>query len=64
MLSLMPRPPNLLHSSCAGGHLSEVGLVHNEMRFEAYRGDFLTKFAVHTHILAYVRSFLLWHRPV
>ena len=42
-----------------GGHLSEVGLVHNEMRFEAKRGDLLTKYALHTHFLAYVRSIFL-----
>ena len=36
--------------------MSEVGLVHNEMRFEAYRGDWLTKYALHTHALTYVRT--------
>jgi len=30
--------------------------VHNEMRFEAFRGDWLTKYALHTHALVYVRT--------
>ena len=38
--------------------MSEVGLVHNEMRFEAYRGGLLNKYAMHTHFIASVRTFV------
>jgi beta-glucosidase/6-phospho-beta-glucosidase/beta-galactosidase len=34
-----------------GGAESEVGLVHNEMRFEWYRGDGITRWAPHARIL-------------
>lgn len=36
---------------CAGGGESEVGLVHNEMRFEWFRGDLVTRWAPHCRIL-------------
>lgn len=35
----------------AGGRESEVGLVHNEMRFEWYKGDSITRWAPHARIL-------------
>ena len=37
--------------TCAGGSESEVGLVHNFMRFEAFKGDILTRFAPWAHLI-------------
>jgi hypothetical protein len=34
-----------------GGMDSEVGLVHNEMRFEIFQGDRISKYAPHCRIL-------------
>lgn len=35
----------------AGGSESEVGLVHNEMRFEIFMGDRISRYAPHCRIL-------------
>ena len=36
---------------CAGGAESEVGIVHNEMRFEIFQGDSISRYAPHCRIL-------------
>ena len=45
----------------AGGAESEVGLVHNYMRYETLKGDLLTRFAPHTHFIVQVRSLGMQH---
>ena len=57
VLCLLPLPDNPLfrneqsRSQCAGGAESEVGIVHNEMRFEIFQGDSISRYAPHCRIL-------------
>jgi hypothetical protein len=46
-----PCPENARVSPPAGGADSEVGIVHNEMRFEIFQGDSISRYAPHCRIL-------------